>query len=167
MKLLGTMYTHEGYYSTWLVDTIVAKYTWLLDYHGATGTVSASNVIPAYGSSTVVYIGRNKHFTNISTVHAAALSWTTGTVTVTATGGPFHTVLVRKGFDDRNATGAGDMQMVSPMLTRWVFNAAEPRSYYNGSIAALNLRIAPEPHEWMLLGAGIAMLGLLYRAKRG
>jgi hypothetical protein len=167
MKLLGTTYSFEGYWSTWLLDTNIAKYTWLLDYHGATGAVSGSNVIPAYGSGTVRYIGRNKHLTNITTVYATALSWTTGTVTVTATGGPFHTVLARKGFDNRNATGAGDIQMVSPMLTRWVYGTANRKSYYTGSVAHLRLRVAPEPHEWMLLSAGIAILGLLHRVNRG
>jgi hypothetical protein len=165
MKLLGTTYSFEGYYSTWLVDTNIAKYTWLLDYHGATGSVSAGNVQPAFGSSTAAYIGRNKHLTNITTVHATALSWTTGTVTVTATGGPLHTVLARKGFDNRDGYGYGDIQMVSPMLTRWVFSSAT-KGYYTGAIAELHLRIAPEPHEWMMLGAGIAMLGLLYRSNR-
>jgi hypothetical protein len=164
MRLLGTTYSFENYYSTWLADTNIVKYTWLLDYHGATGSVSGSNVIPAYGSGTALYIAKNKHLTNITTAHATVLSWTTGTVTVTATGGPLHTVLVRKGSDNRNATGAGDIQMVSPMLTRWVFSGAT-KAYYTGSIAQLNLRVAPEPHEWMLLSAGISMLGLLYCAK--
>jgi hypothetical protein len=171
----------RSYYSTWLVDSNIAKFTWLLDYHGATGAVSGSNVIPAYGSATNQYIGRNKHLTNITTVHATALSWTTGTVSVTARdGNHFATLLVRKGFDNRNATGAGDIQMVSPMLTRWFLPHAgikkhcgwghgscrEKEPYYTGTIARLSIRVAPEPHEWMLLSAGIAMLGLLYRVNR-
>jgi hypothetical protein len=165
MKLLGTSYSFSGFYSTWLVDTNIAKYTWLLDYHGATGSVSAGNVVPAFGSSTAQYIGRNKHLTNITTVHATALSWTTGTVTVTATGGPLHTILARKGFDNRDGYGYGDIQMVSPMITRWVFSSAT-KGYYTGTIAELHLRIAPEPHEWVMLAAGISMLGLLYRSNR-
>jgi hypothetical protein len=103
-------------------------------------------------------------------MHATALSWTTGTVSVTASRGPhLVTVLVRKGFDNRNASGAGDIQMVSPMLTRWIFPYRQPekgRDYYTGSIARLRIRVAPEPHEWILLSAGIGMLGLLYRVNR-
>jgi hypothetical protein len=165
MRLLGTVYSFGGYYSTWLVDTNIAKYTWLIDYHGATGSVSASNVVPAFGSSTAQYIGRVKHLTNITTVYATAMSWTTGTDTVTGDGGAILTVLARKGFDNRDAQGYGDIQMVSPMLTRWVFSGAT-KGYYTGTVAELHLRIAPEPHEWMLLSAGISVLGLLYRANR-
>ena len=99
-----------------------------------------------------------------TTVAAAALSWTTGTVTVTATGGPIHTIIARHGFDNRDGYGYGDIQMVAPMLTRWVFAEG---AYYSGSIGFLRIQVAPEPHEWVLLGAGISMLGLLYRANRG
>jgi hypothetical protein len=174
MRLLGTAYSFEGFYSTWLVDTNIAKYTWLLDYHGATGSVSGSNIVPKFGSSTAAYIGRNKHLTNVTTVHATAMSWTTGTVTVTATGGPFHTVIARRGYDIRNSIGAGGIQMVSPMLTRWVFDSAT-KGYYTGSVATLHLCIhlshseyqcVPEPEGWMLLSGGLSLLGLLYRANR-
>jgi hypothetical protein len=86
-------------------------------------------------------------------------------VTATAIGGPAYTVMARKGFDSRDAKGSGEIQMVSPMLTRWIY-AGGAKQYHTGGIGILNVEIAPEPHEWMMLSAGISMLGLLYRANR-
>ena len=51
------------------------------------------------------------------------------------------------------------------MLTRWIYQGGEA-AYYTGSVGILTVQVAPEPHEWMLLGAGLSMLGLLYRANR-
>ncbi len=49
------------------------------------------------------------------------------------------------------------------MLTRWVwFN----RNYETADIGVLKLGFAPEPQEWLMLAAGISMLGLLYRSSR-
>ena len=48
-------------------------------------------------------------------------------------------------------------------LNRWLYAQG---SYHTGTVAKLSLHIVPEPHEWMLLGAGLSMLGLLYRANR-
>jgi hypothetical protein len=33
-------------------------------------------------------------------------------------------------------------------------------------IGVLKLAFAPEPQEWLMLAAGISMLGLLYRSNR-
>jgi hypothetical protein len=120
-------------------------------------------IAPAFGQDYNYYWGRNGFGSATTTVQALALSWTTGTATVTAIGGPFTTIMARAGFDNRNPKGYGDIQMVSPMLTRWIFAA---NSYYTASIGILHVRVAPEPHEWMLLGAGLSMLGLMYRVNR-
>jgi hypothetical protein len=164
MRLLGTMYSNEGFASVY--DTYVAKYTWLFDYVG--GQAGASNselTTPYFGFDYNFYIGRNYGFANTTSVVAAALSWTTGTATVTAVGGPFKTVVARAGFDNRDPHGYGDIQMVSPMLTRWIY-AGGASAYYTAGVGIMQLSVAPEPHEWMLLGAGLSMLGLLYRANR-
>ena len=55
--------------------------------------------------------------------------------------------------------------MVSPMITRWTY-AEGANQYHTGGVGVLNIEIAPEPHEWMMLGAGFSMLVLLYRANR-
>ena len=73
--------------------------------------------------------------------------------------------MARAGFDNRDAKGYGEIQMVSPMLTRWIYGNGNV-SYFTGGIAIMRLRFTPEPHAWMLLGSGLSMLGLLYRANR-
>ncbi len=93
---------------------------------------------------------------------AEAFKWTTGSVTVTALGGTFPTILRRKGYDNRTAMGSGTVQLVSPMLTRWV-GAGEGST---AAIGILKLTFAPEPSSSMMLGAGAALLGLLFCARR-
>ena len=51
------------------------------------------------------------------------------------------------------------------MLTRWIFLEGE-FSYFKGGIGIMRLRFTPEPHVWMQLGAGLSLLGLLYRVNR-
>jgi hypothetical protein len=60
--------------------------------------------------------------TNYLTVSGSRFPWTTGSVTVTAIGrGPHKTVHYAKGYDNRTPTsGKGTIQMVSPVLTRWL-----------------------------------------------
>jgi hypothetical protein len=164
MRLLGTVYDNEGYKSKY--DTYVAKYTWLFQYIGGPVNTSAGNLTAPYvATKHNSYIGRFGGFTGTTTVKAYALSWTTGTASVTGVGGAFSTIMARAGFDNRSEYGGGDIQMVSPMLTRWIFQGGSS-SYFNGGIGIMRLKVAPEPHEWMLLGAGLSMLGLLYRANR-
>ena len=160
MRLLGTFYSHEGFKSVY--DTYVARYTWLFDLFGAQGFGSTDAAVSVDSN---FYIGRTAGFANTTTVAAYAFSWTTGTVTMTAIGGPFSTVQARKGFDLRSPHGGGEIQMVSPALTRWIFGDGA-LAYQTGGIGILQVSVAPEPHEWMLLGAGLSMLGLLYRANR-
>jgi hypothetical protein len=58
--------------------------------------------------------------------------------------------------------------MVSPMLTRWIYDFGRNRKpvYHSGGIGIMRLRFTPEPQLWMLLGAGLSLLVLLHRAKR-
>jgi len=84
--------------------------------------------------------------------------WTTGKVTVTAVGGSLPTVMQRNGYDHRTPMGQGAVQLVSPMLTKWV--GVSPRGA-TAAIGIMKLNFAPEPSEWMLLSSGISMLGLL------
>ena len=65
--------------------------------------------------------------------------------------------------DNRNATGIGEIQMVTPMLTRWVWDFG---NYESATIGILKLHFTPEPHEWLMLAAGISMLGLMRRSSR-
>jgi hypothetical protein len=170
MKLLGTVYTNEGFGRS-SYDSYISENTWLFDYVGAGAYASGGAITaPAFGQDYNHYIGRYAGFTGTHTVQAFALSWTTGTATVSGSGSfsPFITVMARAGFDHRTAHGYGEIQMVSPMLTRWIYDFRRNRKlvYHTGAIGILKLRFTPEPQLWMLLGAGLSLLGLLYRAKR-
>ena len=97
-----------------------------------------------------------------STVKAQYVGWTTGTVTVTALRGPFLSVMQRKGYDARTSKGLGNIQLVSPLLTHWRGEQLTETT----AVGILKLTFTPEPARWMMLVAGVSMLGLLYRAHR-
>jgi len=168
MRLLGTYYSIAGYLYNGLT-TSINKYTYLFDYLGHGGQATAAGVVtqghlasagqtnfPAYPYPPY----SPPDYT--SYIYAEVFKWTTGTVRVTATG-LFPTVLERKGFDNRTGMGAGQIQMVSPMLTHWVSIFGED---HTASIGVMKLTFAPEPEQWMVLGAGAAVLGLLFRSTR-
>jgi hypothetical protein len=94
------------------------------------------------------------------TATISVFPWTTGMVEVTATGGFQSTMLARAGYDNRTLAGAGNIQLVSPSLTRWKNLYSD---YYTGSIATLKLSLVPEPDAWLMLVSGIGTLALLYR----
>jgi hypothetical protein len=102
------------------------------------------------GSSTVMVIG-------------SRFPWTTGTVSVTAAGrGPHRTVHERKGFDNRDSQGVGTIQLVTPLITKWLQPAT---NFETGGVGILNMKFMPEPHKWMMLVGGLSLLGVLYRAR--
>ncbi len=101
-------------------------------------------------------------------VEGSRFPWTTGTVTVTATGrGPHNTIQQRKGNDNRATTGAsigqGTIQLVTPVITRWNQPSA---NFETGGIGVLRLQFVPEPSQWVVLVAGLSGLGVLFRARR-
>ena len=97
------------------------------------------------------------------TATISVFPWTTGVVEVTATGGPQSTVLKRTGYDNRTPGGAGNIQLVTPALTRWKNPVSD---YYTGSIATIKLTFLPEPDAWLMLAFGIGTLAILYRVNR-
>jgi hypothetical protein len=163
MQLLGTYYTNEGRPRYYLDHLYVGKFTWLLQYNGAGGITSGGTLV-ALGTYSETNRGYNASPGNVTpySVFGLVLSWTTGTVSVTAVHGPFATVLARHGFDNRDAHGSGEIQLVTPMLTRWVWLGG---NYETADIGVLKLTV-PEPQAWLMLGAGLSMLGLLYRSNR-
>ncbi len=161
MKLLGAIETNTGNESFGILS--VGVQPWLFENHGG-GGLTLDGEVTALGLVT----GYNALFTTLAgasytqSVFGRFLSWTTGTVSVTAIHGPFPTVLARHGFDNRNAAGSGEIQMVTPMVTRWVWLEG---NYETASIGKLRLTLLPEPPEVALLGAGLAVLALLYRGR--
>jgi hypothetical protein len=99
-------------------------------------------------------------------VISVGFSWTTGTVSVTATEGPFPTRLRRSGYDNRTANGLGTIQMVTPQIVKWDFpNRSEPWDRYTGAIGILRIKFVPEPYGWGMLAAGLGLLTVLYRVQ--
>jgi hypothetical protein len=103
------------------------------------------------------YYTRSSGYYATGYVYAEAFKWTTGTVTVTALGGSFPTIMRRTGYDNRTPMGSGAVQLVSPMLTRWV-GAVQSST---ASIGIMKIQFAPEPSEWVLLASGVSMLGMM------
>ena len=99
-------------------------------------------------------------------IEGSRFPWTTGSVTVTAVGrGPHKTVHYAHGYDNRNKTtpsGRGTIQMVSPVLTRWLRPGA---NFETGGIGILRIKFLPEPQAWTILAAGVALLYLGYRMR--
>ena len=164
MSLLGVFQTHFAYAISG--GFTIGTDDWLVDWQGA-GTVAPGGTL---GVQTKTSTGTNKHnvllVTNTVYITASAFPWTTGYATVNATRGPFYTKFARTGYNNRTAGGAGNIQMVSPMLTHWKTPAAG-LDYETGSIGVMTLKFTPEPSSAMLLVAGVSLLGLVYRNNRG
>jgi len=163
MRLLGQYHTNRGDEAG---STSVGATPWNLQYIGAGAQTSAGSVTAGLNYYTMIsrpyrYPGKFAYSARSAT--ASVFPWTTGTVEVTALSGPQATVLKRTGYDNRSPNGAGSVQMVSPMLTRWKNSLGD---YHTGGIAIMKLRFVPEPKAWLMLVAGLCTLGLLYRLDR-
>ncbi|MDE0884341.1 MAG: PEP-CTERM sorting domain-containing protein [Myxococcota bacterium] len=162
MGMLGMLQTHFAYSRAGGLS--IGTDNWLVDWMGkGIATVGGASVV------TTATTGTNKHNvlmeTNTNYVSVSAFPWTTGVASATATRGPFFTVFARSGYDTRTAGGAGNIQMVSPMLTHWRTPAGDV-DYETASIGVFTLQFVPEPSSAMILMAGISLLGLAYRGSR-
>lgn len=162
MKLLGQMTTKVCYFRQggcslggmdWRYDAVGAKaYTF--------GGVVTGGYIATY---TNMYYHTVLMQTSTVLASGGRFPWTTGTATLTATGrGPHNTVHVRKGFDTRTSGGAGKIQLVSPIITRWLQPAL---NFETGGIGILKLEFAPEPGAMAMLAGGLSLLVVLFRAR--
>jgi len=89
--------------------------------------------------------------------------WTTGMVAVYAEEGYLRTILRSTGYDDRTPGGLGNIQLVTPALTRWVWAGISPA--YTGHIGILKIQV-PEPDAVLLLAVGTGALLALRRLGR-
>jgi hypothetical protein len=99
--------------------------------------------------------------TTIVMVRGYRFPWTTGSVTVSGLVNHI-TVEKRHGYDKRTALGKGTIRLVTPVLTRWTQPCCD---HFTGGVGILRLRFVPEPGKWMLLLAGLSLLGILYRVR--
>ncbi len=163
MALLGHQTSRAGYFINGGLS-IIPSSPWLFQAVGGKGT--GNNSTMAY---TLTATGTGMHTVLTGTfteyVRAMAFPWTTGVAQVDAPQGPFVTHMKRTGYDARTAGGIGNIQMVSPMLTHWT-NPSTGSDYATGGIGVMKLKFVPEPGSMLLLGAGISLLGLVYRSTR-
>jgi hypothetical protein len=127
-----------------------------------TGMGKATNWLNPHIAGNAYYNTLNgKKSTLVS--RGSATPWTTGSVTLYATAGVFSTILHRAGYDTVTASGARNIQLVTPTLTHWIGPGFQT---HTGQMGILKLQIAPEPGSVLLLAAGGAVLALLYRVSR-
>jgi hypothetical protein len=104
--------------------------------------------------------------TSTVNVEGSRFPWTTGSVTLTATGrGPHNTIHYTRGFDNRNTAtpeGQGTIQLVTPVLTRWLQPAL---NFETGGVGILRIKFVPEPQTWAMLIAGVSLIGVGYRMR--
>jgi hypothetical protein len=85
--------------------------------------------------------------------------WTTGAVTVTALGDGAHKTIQREhGYDNRDASGVGTVQMVTPLITLW--QAVEDT--HTAGIGILQIEFVPEPTSGVVLASGGLLLLVLF-----
>jgi hypothetical protein len=168
MKMLGAMTTKVCY---WLAagggGCSLGVNNWRYEAIGApamtmTGAVTMGAIFTHY---TRYYNTRLETYSAV-TAEGSRFPWTTGAVTVTAVArGPHKTIHYARGYDNRNTTtpnGLGTIQLVSPVLTRW-FGWVD---YETGGIAVLRIKFLPEPQTWVMLVAGVSLLGVGIRMRK-
>ena len=96
-------------------------------------------------------------------ITSLGLPWTTGTVSITATAGPFPALFRRTGYDHRTSMGLGTIQLVAPQLVRWDFPDRDaPWDRHTGAIGIMRIEFAPEPSRVAMLIAGAGFLIVLH-----
>jgi len=164
MEMLGALTTKVCYY--FQGGCSLGQNRWRYDAIGASGlmktTYTPNGVITggALYTYTAIYYHTAMKAISTITVVGSRFPWTTGSVTLAATGrGPGDTVHYAHGYDNRNTTtssGKGTIQLVSPILTRWFGT----KTIETGGIATLRIKFLPEPQTWAMLIAGVSLLGV-------
>jgi hypothetical protein len=175
MELLGNFVTKVCYFNNAANGCGLGYNTWHYQSIGAPGWKNpGSPTTPGPQASVVT---RSQTFSDTFQYFQTALNqfstyyivaqrfpWTTGTVTVNATGrGPHDTYHRRVGFDNR-AGGIGTVQLVSPILTQWL-GPTPATQLETGGVAIMQIKFIPEPGITLGLLSGLSLLALLYRRK--
>ena len=167
MRMLGALTVKVCYYR--VGGCSVGSNDWRYDAVGATAYTTAmfGKVSKGYQALfTAVYY--NTALMQFSTVNVigSRFPWTTGSVTVTAVGrGPHKTIHYARGYDNRNTTtayGKGTIQLVTPVMTRWLQNCCK---FETAGVGILRIKFIPEPQTWVMLVAGASLLGVGYRMR--
>ena len=166
MRMLGASTTKACYYRNG--GCSLGNKDWRYEAIGAAAYTSSGVVTKGYQATyKALYFHTVLMQTSTVNVDGSRFAWTTGSVTVTARGrGPHATVHYARGFDNRNTatpSGKGTIQLVTPVLTRWLQPAA---NFETGGIGILRIKFVPEPQAWAMLVAGISLLGVGHRTRR-
>jgi len=167
MQLLGQFQTKVCYF--YAGGCGLGTNEWHYASIGATGVLNKAGTAitaPNTASNTFKYYNSGLQTTTTYTAVRQRFPWTTGTVTVTATGrGPHKTFHRRVGFDNR-VGGVGTVQLVSPILTQWLGSVENE----TGGVAVMRIQITdqqvPEPGVLAGLVAGLSLLAVAYHRRR-
>jgi hypothetical protein len=144
----------------------LGQQNWRYDAVGATAYTTGGGALQSgYEATTKAYYYHTVLMQKSTIdVEGERFPWTTGSVTVTATGrGAAKTVHYGQGYDNRDsATHKGTIQLVTPVLTRWLQPCCKSET---GGIGFLRIKFVPEPQTLVLLLAGASLLGVGYRMR--
>ena len=161
MRLLGQLTTKVCYYRNG--GCSLGQNNWRYDAAGASAYTVAGMVTKGYNAMyTAMYYHTNLMQVSTVMVQGFRFPWTTGSATVSGLDAPHITLEKRQGYDNRTAQGKGTIQLVTPLLTRWTQPAFDQ---FTGGVGILRLRFVPEPGKWMMLVAGLSLLGIFYRGR--
>jgi hypothetical protein len=161
MRLLGQLTTKVCYFRNG--GCSLGGNNWRYDAVGASAYKVGGNVTKGYPALyTAMYYHTVLMQASTVMVRGYRFPWTTGSVTVSGLDTPHITIEKRKGYDNRTPAGKGTIQLVTPVLTRWTQPCCDQ---FTGGVGVLRLRFVPEPGKWMLLLAGLSLLGVLYRRR--
>jgi hypothetical protein len=165
MRMLGALTTKACYFRNG--GCSLGENNWRYDAVGTSAPTSMGVVTKGYVATYKAYYYHTALMqTSTVNVEGSRFPWTTGSVTLTATGrGPHKTIHYAQGFDNRNTTtptGTGTIQLVTPVLTRWLQPAL---NFETGGVGILRIKFLPEPQAWVMLVAGLALLGAVKRMR--
>jgi hypothetical protein len=164
MRMLGAYTTKVCYFRQG--GCSLGANNWRYDAVGATAYTTGGGALASGYQATYKAYYYHTVLMQKSTIEVEGerFPWTTGSVTLKATGrGPHKTVHYGQGYDNRDAvTHKGTIQLVTPVLTRWLQPAAK---FETGGVGFLRIKFVPEPQTLVLLLAGASLLGVGYRMR--
>ncbi len=166
MRMLGAYTNKACYYRQG--GCSLGENDWRYDAVGANAYTASGVVTAGYSATYKAYYFHSVLMqTSTVSVEGQRFPWTTGSVTLTATGrGPHKTVHYTQGFDNRNTstpTGKGTIKLVTPVLTRWLQPCCK---FETGGVGSLRIKFVPEPQTWAMLVAGVSLIGVATRMRR-